>query len=132
MRRLVIITLALAGVAMATNPKTIDFIRPPGFVQEGEKIPFKVRIPPHEDNRRVEIAAFDQADGERVSFTYRELSGAGAAALLTIDLILPRGQLLLVGQLWGIHGLRGKVTTPVRVRGRLGDPDDLDEEPDAR
>jgi hypothetical protein len=111
--RILVVTLALAGLAMAEGA-AIGFVRPPAYIAENFATEFRVRIPHNEDNRRVEVSAIDQSDGERVSFTERPLSG-GSAPLQVFKLILPRGNLLLVAALYGADGQRARVQAPVRV-----------------
>ena len=119
------LALAVAGLAMSGAPP-VSFNRPPHYIAENTPTPFELRIPRDAENRAVAVSVVDRADGERVSYTERPLDG-GSAPLQVFKLILPRGDLLLVGALYGVHGPRGRVQTRVRVLSPYDrpEPDDL-------
>lgn len=123
--RIAAFTLAALGLAMAEAP-IISFIRPPGFIAANTPTEFRVRVPRHEDNRRLELSALEH--GERVSFTARPLDG-GSAPLQVFKLILPRGQMVLVATIYGADGQRARVQAPLRVLSPSDSPEtqDLDE-----
>jgi hypothetical protein len=140
--RILAITLALAGLAMA-EAAVIGFVRPPAYIAANFATEFRVRIPRQDnprqaddqhaerpavdDQSRVEMSAIDQSDGERVSFTERPLSG-GAAPLQVFKLILPRGDLLLVATLYGANGQQlGKAQARVRVLSPYDRPEPCDD-----
>jgi hypothetical protein len=127
-QRILVATFALAGLAMAEAP-AISFNRPPHYIAEGYAHPFELRIPRNADNRRIEFSAIDRRDGERVSHEARDLDG-GSAALQVFKTILPRGDLLVVGQLYlfdrerGLVVPGGRTQTRVRVLSPYNPPED--------
>ena len=122
MRRVILALLVLACLGAAgDNIPRVQFIRPPAFVSEGERIEIRLRIPSQPDNRRVTLDAVDKADGTDVVHTERQID-PDSAPLQVFRLILPTGDLLLVGQLWGVPSQPiATVTTPIRVRSQWGE-----------
>lgn len=115
---LVALVLACLGIAGDDTPR-LRFWHPPSFLTAGDAIDLQLRIPAHDDNRLVTLDAFD--GGESVLHSQRDLDGASAPLQVFPKLLLPKGDLLLVGQLWGLHGSLARVTHPLVVRGRAGD-----------
>lgn len=118
--RIALLTLALLALAWASSDTPrLSLVRPPAFLAEGYAVPFRLRVPPDPDNRSLSLAAYDTEDGERVAYSQRDVDGH-SAALQVFNLLLPSGDLLIVGQLWGVPGQIAKVQTPVQVQSKLG------------
>jgi hypothetical protein len=117
---LVLVCLGMRG----DDPPRLSFIRPPAIVPDGYPIPFRLRLPPHDDNRRLAVAAVDRGDGEQVAYSQRDVDG-GSAALQSFTLLLPRGRLIVTARVFGVQGVvLGLASTPVWVRGRFDEPED--------
>lgn len=124
----VCIVLACFGVA-GDGPPRVSFVRPPAFLTAGFVTELRVRVPNHPDNRRLELDAIDQAIGESVLHTERQLD-AGAQQMHLFKLLLPSGNLLMRAVLWGVvvndkgereTRLIATASTPVQVMSKLGE-----------
>jgi hypothetical protein len=99
--RLLVVTLALLGLALALPPR-IEFVRPPAFVRQGI-VPLKLRIPYDKDNRKYAVAAFDRNDGNQVAYRERD-THPDDLTVLEFELMLPSGDLAILAALFGTKG----------------------------
>jgi hypothetical protein len=129
-----LLILVFAGAALA-EPPAISWNQPRHYVAENFRTSFELRIPHDDRNRRVEVEAIDQSDGERVSFSDRPIEGR-SPAIQEFALVLPRGALLLKATLYaadenGVETVRGRAQARVRVLSPYDPPEDdeLGDEP---
>ncbi len=103
MRRIALILFVLCclGIAGDREPSRLAWIRPPGFLAEGYTAEFRLRVLPHQDNRRLTVDAISE-DGVDVVHTERQLEGLNEPPLQLFRLLIPSGSYLLVAQLYGV------------------------------
>jgi hypothetical protein len=120
-RRLLLILIVFACIGSAGDDvPRLEFIRPAHFWPATDVLPLQLRIPRSDQNRLIDVSAFDTADGERVLQSQRDLDG-GSPPLQVFKLLLPSGDLILIASLYGVHGRIAKVQTSIQVRSKLGE-----------
>lgn len=121
MRRITLVALVLACLGVAGDDvPPVSFIRPAHFWPATDVLPLQLRIPRSDQNRLIDVSAFDTADGERVAYSARDLDG-GSPPLQVFKLLLPSGDLILIASLYGVHGRIATVQTPIQVRSKFGE-----------
>lgn len=98
--------------ALANVPR-VSFVNAPLFVPEQEIVTFYVRVPRHEDNRLLTVAAI--AHDGIVSEMRRDLDGVRSQALWDVRWRLPAGELDLVATLFNAQQQVGRDVHRVTV-----------------
>lgn len=99
-------------LASADQPR-VAFLRPPSIVQDQYAVTYRVRVPIHDDNRLLAIAAFE---GDiRVQYTERDLGSEGRKTIWDVTWRLPPGEIVLVAAVFGNGGEIDRATHRVQV-----------------
>jgi hypothetical protein len=116
---LVLVYLALILQSGLGEPARVSIVRPSRFIPERAAVRWMVQVQPAEENRRLELAAFD--DGVEVSMSKRQLDGAEAPKTWWITWAegLPAGEYMLVASVHNSSREVARASVPVTVLARF-------------
>lgn len=111
-------TLILFFLLLLADPPRVSFLRPPAIVTDQYLVTYRVRVPIHEDNRLLALAAFD--GDVRVNYSERDLGSEQRKTIWDVNWRLPPGEITLVAAVYGNAGQLGRVTHRILVLSAYG------------